>query len=53
MQSDENRSKLMVASYLGSCAIATSYVGLIHPFSAGLSIALGYHRCIAIIAFEH
>ena len=52
MQSDENRSKLMVASYLGGCAIATSYVGLIHPFSAGLSIALGYHHCIAnCIAF--
>ena len=42
----------MVASYLGGCAIATSYVGLIHPFSAGLSIALGYHHCIAnCIAF--
>ena len=50
MQSDENRSKLMVV-YLGGCAIATSYVGLIHPFSAGL-IALGYHHCIAnCIAF--
>lgn len=47
MQSDENRSNLMVASYLGGCAIATSYVGLIHPFSAGLSIVLGIHHCEA------
>ena len=53
MQSDENRSKLMVASYLGGCAIATSYVGLIHPFSAGLSVALGLHHCEAnCIAFR-
>jgi 3-deoxy-alpha-D-manno-octulosonate 8-oxidase len=47
MMSDENRSKLMVASYLGGCAIATSYVGVIHPFSAGLSVVLGIHHCIA------
>ena len=33
MKSLKNRSKLMVASYLGGCAIATSYVGLVHPFS--------------------
>jgi len=47
MQSDENRSKLMVASYMGGAAIATSYVGLVHPFSAGLSVALGLHHCVA------
>tara|TARA_B110000444_G_scaffold259582_1_gene303798 strand:- start:1280 stop:2380 length:1101 start_codon:yes stop_codon:yes gene_type:complete len=53
MQSQENRSKLMVASYLGGCAIATSYVGLIHPFSAGLSVVLGLHHCIAnCLAFK-
>jgi 3-deoxy-alpha-D-manno-octulosonate 8-oxidase len=46
MTSDENRARLMVASYLGGCAIATSYVGLVHPFSAGLSIALDVHHCI-------
>jgi 3-deoxy-alpha-D-manno-octulosonate 8-oxidase len=46
MMSDENREKLMVASYLGGCAIATSYVGVIHPFSAGLSVALGVHHCV-------
>jgi 3-deoxy-alpha-D-manno-octulosonate 8-oxidase len=47
MMSDENRSKMMVASYLGGCAIATSYVGVLHPFSAGLSVVLGTHHCIA------
>lgn len=47
MMSDENRADLMVASYLGGLAIANSFVGLVHPFSAGLSIALGYHHCIA------
>ncbi len=47
MMSDENRSKIMVASYLGGCAIATSYVGVLHPFSAGLSVVLGLHHCVA------
>lgn len=47
MMSDRNRSKMMVASYLGGCAIATSYVGVVHPFSAGLSVVLGTHHCIA------
>jgi len=47
MQSLENRERLMVASYLGGCAIATSYVGLVHPLSAGLSVVLGVHHCIA------
>ena len=47
MQSDDNRASLMAASYLGGCAIASSYVGVIHPFSAGLSVVLGTHHCIA------
>ena len=47
MMSDENRSKMMVASYLGGCAIATTYVGVVHPFSAGLSVVLGLHHCMA------
>lgn len=47
MMSDINREKLMVASYLGGCAIATSYVGVIHPFSAGLSVILGLHHCVS------
>ena len=46
MMSDENREKLMVASYLGGCAIANSYVGLVHPFSAGLSVVFDTHHCI-------
>ena len=46
MQAPENRERLMVASYLGGCAIATSYVGLVHPLSAGLSVVLGVHHCI-------
>jgi len=47
MQSSENREKLMVASYLGGCAIANSYVGLVHPLSAGLSTVLNIHHGLA------
>ena len=47
MKSEENRGKLMVASYLGGCAIAMSYVGIVHPFSAGLSVVLGVRHCLA------
>lgn len=47
MQNPENREKLMVASYLGGCAIASSFVGIIHPFSAGLSVVLGTPHCKA------
>ena len=47
MMSKENREKLMVASYLGGCSIATSYVGVVHPLSAGLSVVLGIHHCLA------
>lgn len=46
MMSDENREKLMIASYLGGCAIANSFVGVVHPFSAGLSVVLGTHHCV-------
>ena len=42
-----NRSKLMIASYLGGCAIASSLVGIVHPLSAGLSVVLGVHHCEA------
>lgn len=41
------RERLMVASFLGGCAIATSYVGVVHPLSAGLSVVLGLHHCVA------
>jgi 3-deoxy-alpha-D-manno-octulosonate 8-oxidase len=47
MMSAAGRERLMVASYLGGCAIATSYVGVVHPFSAGLSVVLGLHHCVA------
>lgn len=47
MMTSENRERLMVASFLGGCAIATSYVGLVHPLSAGLSVVLGLHHCVA------
>ena len=47
MMGEQAREDLMVASYLGGCAIATSYVGIVHPFSAGLSVALGVHHCVA------
>lgn len=54
MMSAENRERLMVASYLGGSAIANSYVGVVHPFSAGLSVVLGIHHgeanCIAMTA---
>ncbi|SMF75658.1 iron-containing alcohol dehydrogenase family protein [Pseudobacteriovorax antillogorgiicola] len=53
MMSDDNRAKLMTASYLGGASIANTMVGLIHPFSAGLSIAKGTHHCEAnCIAFN-
>lgn len=47
MMSDENREKLMTASYLGGCAIANSYVGVVHPFSAALSVVFKIHHCEA------
>jgi 3-deoxy-alpha-D-manno-octulosonate 8-oxidase len=47
MMSEENREKLMAASLLGGQSIANSFVGVIHPFSAGLSVVLDTHHCIA------
>jgi 3-deoxy-alpha-D-manno-octulosonate 8-oxidase len=38
MLDEDNREKMMVASYLGG--MAAGNVGLVHPFSAGLSIVL-------------
>lgn len=46
MQSPEQREKLMVASFFGGSAIGNSFVGLVHPFSAGLSMTLHTHHCI-------
>jgi len=47
MMSASGRENLMVASYLGGCALATSFVGIIHPLSAGLSVVLGLHHGVA------
>ncbi len=47
IQGDQARADLMVASYLGGCAIANSFVGLVHPLSAGLSVVFGMHHCVA------
>ena len=46
MRAAENREKLMVASFLGGTAIGNSYVGLVHPFSAGLSMVFHTHHCV-------
>lgn len=47
MMTPENREKVMVASYLGGASIANTYVGVVHPLSAGLSTVLHFHHCIA------
>lgn len=47
MKSDSNREKIMIASYLGGLSVANAYVGVVHPFSAGLSVVLGIHHCLA------
>lgn len=47
MKSDRCREKLMTASYLGGSAIGNSFVGVVHPFSAGLSVVLKLHHGIA------
>ncbi len=56
MMAGAERERLMVASYLGGSAIAVSHVGLVHPFSAGLSVVLGIHHgvanCIALLALD-
>lgn len=47
MCAPEFREKLMVASFLGGSAIGNSFVGLVHPFSAGLSMVFHAHHCVA------
>ena len=46
-KSYKNRSNLLLASYYGGLAISSSYVGLIHPISAALSVVFGYKHCFA------
>ena len=45
MMSDENREKLMIASFMGG--MAAGFVGVVHPLSAGLSMVLHMHHGIA------
>ena len=45
MMAEENREKLMIASYLGG--LAAGFVGVVHPLSAGLSMVLHMHHGIA------
>ena len=56
MKNERCREKLMVASYLGGSAIGNSFVGVVHPFSAGLSVVLKLHHgianCIAMSAMS-
>lgn len=47
MMSNQNRTSLMTASCIGGMAIAGSYVGLIHPMSAALSVVFGTHHGVA------
>lgn len=47
MMQPENREHMMVASFMGGSAIGNSYVGLVHPLSAGLSMVLHTHHCLA------
>lgn len=45
MMSDENREKLMIASFMGG--MAAGFVGVVHPLSAGLSMVLHMHHGVA------
>lgn len=50
MMSEDNREKMMIASYIGG--MAAGNVGVIHPFSAGLGVVLhvahGLGNCLAL-----
>ena len=54
MMAEENLENMMIASYMGG--MATGYVGVVHPFSAGLSVALHMHHglanCCALTVLE-
>ena len=47
MMSKKNTERLMLASYFGGISIAYSTVGIVHPFSAGLSVVFGTKHCLA------
>ena len=44
---DANREALMVSSFISGSALSAGIVGLIHPFSAGLSVVLGIPHTVA------
>ena len=54
MMGEVNLEQMMIASYLGG--MAASHVGVVHPFSAGLSMALhmrhGIANCYALTVLE-
>lgn len=54
MMSEDNLEKIMIASYLGG--MAAGFVGVVHPVSAGLSVALhmrhGIGNCYALSVLE-
>lgn len=54
MMSDDNREKMMIASYIGG--MAAGNVGVVHPLSAGLGVALHVHHglanCLALNVLE-
>ena len=45
MMADEERSRMMLASYFGGSAIGNSFVGVVHPLSAALSVVYGTPHC--------
>ena len=52
-KSINNREKLMLASLYGGLSISSSYVGLIHPVSAALSVVYKLPHCFAnCLAFK-
>ena len=52
-KSIDNREKLMLASLYGGLSISSSYVGLIHPISAALSVVYKLPHCFAnCLAFK-
>ncbi len=56
MLSSESRQNMALASYFGGLAIGSSFVGLVHPLSAALSVVFGIPHCrancIVMLAME-
>jgi len=47
LYSDKSNSDLVFASYFGGLGIASSYLGLVHPMSAALSVVFGTKHCVS------